>query len=59
LGAEYFFENPIVKPAADLNMKFAVQSVHEMDCRKKFEQNEAKRKAQFEMARNAAAADAK
>jgi hypothetical protein len=26
------------------------------DCRKKFEQNEAKRKAQFEMARKAAAA---
>ena len=57
LGAEYFFENPIVKEAKDLNMKFAVQSVHEMDCRKKFEQNEAKRKAQFEMsARKAAGA---
>ena len=26
------------------------------DCRKKYEQNEAKRKAQYEMARNAAAA---
>jgi cyclin-dependent kinase 12/13 len=30
LDADYFFENPIVKQAKDLNMKFAVQSVHEM-----------------------------
>jgi len=30
LDADYFFENPIVKQAKDLSMKFAVQSVHEM-----------------------------
>jgi len=55
LDAEYFFEDPMFKKAKDLNMKFAVTSVHEMDCRKKFEQNEAKRKAQFELARKQAA----
>lgn len=54
LDAEYFFEDPMFKKAKDLNMKFAVTSVHEMDCRKKFEQNEAKRKAQFELARKQA-----
>ena len=30
LDGDYFFETPIVKPAKDLNMKFAVASVHEM-----------------------------
>lgn len=55
LDADYFFESPIMKQAKDLNMKFAVASVHEMDCRKKFEQNEAKRKAQLEQARKQAA----
>jgi len=30
LDADYFFESPIVKKAKDLNMKFAVASVHEM-----------------------------
>ncbi|OEU10984.1 Pkinase-domain-containing protein [Fragilariopsis cylindrus CCMP1102] len=55
LDAEYFFENPMVKKPKDLNMKFAVTSAHEMDCRKKFELNEAKRKAQFELARKQAA----
>jgi cyclin-dependent kinase 12/13 len=30
LDADYFFEHPIVKPAHDLSMKFAVTSVHEM-----------------------------
>lgn len=54
LDAEYFFEEPVFKKAKDLNMKFAVTSVHEMDCRKKFEKNEAKRKAQFELARKQA-----
>lgn len=55
LDADYFFENPVFKRAEDLNMKFAVASVHEMDCRKKFEQNEAKRQAQIAKARNQAA----
>ena len=30
LVADYFFESPIVKQAKDLNMRFAVTSVHEM-----------------------------
>jgi len=55
LDADYFFETPIVKQAKDLNMKFAVASVHEMDCRKKFEQNQAKRQAQIAQARKQAA----
>lgn len=55
LDADYFFETPIVKRANELNMKFAVTSVHEMDCRKKFEQNEAKRQAQIALARQQAA----
>jgi len=55
LVADYFFETPIVKQAKDLNMKFAVASVHEMDCRKKFEENEAKRQAQIAQARKQAA----
>ena len=38
LDADYFFENPIVKPAEQLSMKFTVQSVHEWDCRRKYEQ---------------------
>jgi len=55
LVADYFFESPIVKQAKDLSMKFAVASVHEMDCRKKYEQNEAKRQAQIAQARKQAA----
>lgn len=38
LDADYFFENPIVKSPDQLSMKFAVSSVHEWDCRKKYEQ---------------------
>lgn len=49
LDAEYFFENPIVKPAKDLMMNFAVNSVHEMDCRKKYEQKMAQHKAKMQM----------
>jgi cyclin-dependent kinase 12/13 len=49
LDAEYFFENPIVKPANNLSMKFAVASVHEMDCRKRYEQKMAERKAQMQL----------
>lgn len=37
--SEYFFENPIVKPATKLQMKFNVDSVHEWEARKKHEQN--------------------
>lgn len=46
LDADYFFENPIVKPAHKLSMKFAVDSVHEWEARKKHEQVAAQRKAQ-------------
>lgn len=38
LAAEYFFETPVVKKADQLNMKFAVESVHEWEARKKHEQ---------------------
>jgi cyclin-dependent kinase 12/13 len=44
LDAEYFFENPIVKPANKLVMNFAVHSVHEWDCRRKFEQKMAQQR---------------
>ena len=47
LDAEYFFENPIVKKAEDLSMKFAVTTVHEMDCRKKYEAKMAEHKAKL------------
>lgn len=48
LVADYFFENPIVKTPDKLSMKFAVSSVHEWDCRKKYEQKmqEQQRKQQ-------------
>jgi cyclin-dependent kinase 12/13 len=45
LDANYFFENPIVKQSKDLSMEFAVTSVHEMDCRRKYEQKMAQHKA--------------
>lgn len=47
LDAEYFFENPIVKPAHKLSMTFAVASVHEWDCRRKYELQLAQRKSQM------------
>jgi cyclin-dependent kinase 12/13 len=37
LDADYFFENPIVKTADKLPMNFTVSSVHEIDCRQKYE----------------------
>jgi cyclin-dependent kinase 12/13 len=46
LDADYFFENPIVKPASQLSMRFSVDSVHEWECRKKHEKMVAVRKAQ-------------
>lgn len=49
LTAEYFFESPMVKKAQDLAMKFAVGSVHEMDCRKKYEQKVAEHKARMQL----------
>jgi hypothetical protein len=45
LDADYFFENPIVKPANKLPMNFAVATVHEWECRRKHEQVMAARAA--------------
>lgn len=47
LDAEYFFENPVVKPANKLSMRFSVDSVHEWECKKKFAQRQAQQKAQL------------
>jgi cyclin-dependent kinase 12/13 len=41
LDAEYFFENPIVKPADQLSMNFPVNAVHEWECKRKYEQKQA------------------
>jgi len=46
LDADYFFEDPIVKPANKLLMKFRVDSVHEWEARKKSEQLRQERKDQ-------------
>lgn len=46
LDAEYFFENPIVKPADKLSMKFSVSSMHEWDSKQKHAKLVALRKAQ-------------
>lgn len=35
LGADYFFENPMVKDSSKLHMKFGVDSVHELSIRQK------------------------
>lgn len=48
LDADYFFENPIVKQAKDLHMRFTVSTVHEMDCRKKYEQKMAEHKMRMQ-----------
>lgn len=37
LQADYFFDDPIVKPAEGLNMRFGVDSAHEWEARKKHE----------------------
>jgi cyclin-dependent kinase 12/13 len=36
LGADYFYENPMVKEASDLHMKFGVEHAHELAIRKKY-----------------------
>jgi cyclin-dependent kinase 12/13 len=48
--ADYFFEAPIVKTADQLSMNFSVRTVHEWECRRKFEQQMAERKAHVEAA---------
>jgi len=45
LDADFFFENPIVKTADKLSMNFSVGSVHEWECRRKYEQKLAEQKA--------------
>jgi cyclin-dependent kinase 12/13 len=50
LDAEYFFENPIVKPADKLSMNFGVSAVHEWECRRRYEQ-----KVRAQQAKSAAA----
>lgn len=47
LDADYFYEDPIVKTADKLSMNFSVHSVHEWECRRKYEQKIAQRKAQM------------
>mmetsp|Transcript_40055 Transcript_40055/g.120714 ORF Transcript_40055/g.120714 Transcript_40055/m.120714 type:complete len:455 (-) Transcript_40055:466-1830(-) len=44
LLAEFFFENPMVKPADKLSMKLGVDSVHEWEARKNHEATMAKRR---------------
>lgn len=45
LLADYFFETPPVKKAHELSMNFGVHSVHEWECRRKYEQKMADLKA--------------
>lgn len=45
LTAEWFFDDPIVKPASKLNMKFSVESAHEWEARKKHKEMMAQRQA--------------
>jgi hypothetical protein len=40
LDADYFFESPIVKPAEKLSMNFSVNTVHEWECKRKYEQKQ-------------------
>lgn len=46
LDSDYFFEVPTVKSADKLSMNFSVNTVHEWECRRKFEQKMAARKGQ-------------
>lgn len=50
LDADYFFEDPIIKSADQLNMKFSVSSVHEWEARKRHEEMIKKRQAQRALA---------
>lgn len=40
LDADYFYEDPIVKTADKLPMNFSVASVHEWECRRKYDQKQ-------------------
>ena len=41
LTAEWFFDEPLTKPAEKLNMKFSVESAHEWEARKKHQEMHA------------------
>jgi cyclin-dependent kinase 12/13 len=41
LTSEYFFESPLVKPASELPMKLGVESVHEWEAKKRYEQRKS------------------
>jgi cyclin-dependent kinase 12/13 len=56
LTAEWFFDNPMPKPAGALNMKFGVDSAHEWEARKRHKEMIAMRK---ERAAQLAAVNAK
>jgi cyclin-dependent kinase 12/13 len=45
LDADYFFEHPIVKTPDKLSMNWTVKTVHEWECRRKYEQQAAARQA--------------
>ena len=47
LDHDYFFESPIFKTPDNLSMNFSVHTVHELDCRRKFEKKMAERKAEM------------
>jgi cyclin-dependent kinase 12/13 len=44
LDHDYLFEHPMVKPVEKLSMNFGVHSVHEWDCRRKYEQKMAQQR---------------
>jgi cyclin-dependent kinase 12/13 len=52
LTAEWFFDQPMCKPAEELNMKFGVESAHEWEARKKHKEMMAQRAAQAAVGRN-------
>jgi cyclin-dependent kinase 12/13 len=53
LTAEWLFDNPMVKPAEQLNMRFGVESCHEWEARKKYKEMMAQRQAAQAAGRNA------
>lgn len=52
LTAEWFFDNPMVKPADKLNMNFGIDCCHEWEARKKHKEIMEKKKAQAASGRN-------
>lgn len=52
LTAEWFFDDPMAKPANKLNMRFGVESVHEWEARKKHKEMMAQRQAAHASGKN-------